>query len=334
MDCTGRSVLLWNRRKKTHTSQEQNLYPLKCEQLAALTFHWMRLVFFIYLILKVNVTWNLYCEGSIVERLWMELVHVWHKREKVNQRSILIRVAVTFHDLLVDCIDCLCCRVRGTWEESRYFTNKIFFMKKSRHVTVPPSGATTTYFCSLFLSFWMNVKGSGCALASKCKSKPRFNLFCTNMSVTLFRCICTMARILSCIFFSELMNLKLFFLWGALWGVCITKAVLVLHTNDVTLWHAPRTAAALSMYVFPTHSIILPLDTGCNQFLTHSISNSSYLCLSFSGIKVSSLISLTLISLTPFSISRHLSSQRIQYEQKANVCLKGSKVSSVFSISI
>lgn len=86
--------------------------------------------------------------------------------------------------------------------------------------------------------------------------------------------------------FSELMNLKPFFLWGALGGICITKAVLVLHTNDVTLWHAPRTAAALSMYVFPTHSIIFPLDTGCNQFLTHSISNSSYLCLSYSGIKV------------------------------------------------
>lgn len=197
----------------------------------------------------------------------MELVHVWHKREKVNQRSILIRVAVTFHDLLVDCIDSLCCRVRGTWEESRYFTNKIFFMKKSRRVTVPPSGATTSYFCSLFLSFWMNVKGSGCASALKRKFN-QFNLFCTNMSVTLFRLYLHQGEdsVLH-FFFSELMNLKPFFLWGALGGVCITKAVLVLHTNDVTLWHALTTAAALSMYVFPTHSIILPLGTGCNQFV-------------------------------------------------------------------
>lgn len=59
---------------KKDTSQEQHLYPLKREQLAALqlaalTFHWMRLVFFIYLILKVNAPWSLYCEGSIVERL-------------------------------------------------------------------------------------------------------------------------------------------------------------------------------------------------------------------------------------------------------------------------
>lgn len=125
-----------------------------------------------------------------------------------------------------------------------------------------------------------------------------------------------------------------FFLWGALGGVCITKAGLVLHTNDVTSWHALRTAAALSMSsMFSQHipsffHLIQDVISWLVFFLTHCTSNSSYLCLSYSGIEVVSRItshsSLTLVSLTPFPIPRHLSWQRIQYEQKANICLNGS----------
>lgn len=74
------------------------------------------------------------------------------------------------------------------------------------------------FVCSLFWSFWMNVNGSGCASALKRKFS-RFNLFCTSMSVTLFRLYLHQGEdsVLHFFFFSELMNLKPFFSVGRSW---------------------------------------------------------------------------------------------------------------------
>lgn len=76
-----------------------------------------------------------------------------------------------FHDLLVDCIDVLCSRVRGAWQESTFFTNRIFVLWSKAEMSLSHNPALV-----FFWSFWMNVNGGGCASASKHESN-QFHLF-------------------------------------------------------------------------------------------------------------------------------------------------------------
>lgn len=104
-----------------------------------------------------------------------------------------------FQDLLVDCIDFLCCRVRGTWEESRFFpqTRSLFYEAKPKcHCHTIP------LFC--FSVFLNERERQQLCVGVKAWIQP-VKFVCTNMSVTFLHyfwgCICTKTQILFCIFF-------------------------------------------------------------------------------------------------------------------------------------
>lgn len=139
------------------------------------------------------MTWNLYCEDSIVGELSIELCRPREKKLTRNPFWSRLLWHFFFLDLLVICIDFLCSRVEGTFLGMHAFsqTRSLFYEAKLKcHCN------TIELFCYFFQGrFWFFLNEREMQLP--CVGVNSTNFICLDKYVChnftfLWGCICTM----------------------------------------------------------------------------------------------------------------------------------------------